>query len=304
MLVNRISRTDVHGFSGGFPLSAGRKQTEGRSRRNRHHLVRGTMKRVRPELEMQDPFVIPEDPQRFGETFVNCCRGAELSTLESMLAHPSMDTMIVNEQFILRVFSSACASARQDVIELLLSHPKYGSTFNGRVSLISWALVTFPNTTPQPSLSILSHPQMNFVTSRLSLIFCAMNTGNIPVVGEPLDIWKVICRFLCVLQLQILLPQHAEYQNTYISIKVVSPVCTQTSPSLSTFDFQDGHEVYFKMRRMTALQKLKNAYAQRQAIDVVALRFLYNGLLIPDSATPQTLIMDEGDIIDCVLMGD
>jgi len=64
---------------------------------------------------------------------------------------------------------------------------------------------------------------------------------------------------------------------------------------------QDGNEVYFKIKKQTALRKLMDAYCQRQGIDPNSIRFLYDGERIQVEQTPKELEMEDNDIIDAVL---
>eukprot|EP01112_Ceratiomyxa_fruticulosa_P024240 TRINITY_DN977_c0_g2_i1.p1 TRINITY_DN977_c0_g2~~TRINITY_DN977_c0_g2_i1.p1 ORF type:complete len:100 (-),score=18.01 TRINITY_DN977_c0_g2_i1:127-426(-) len=64
---------------------------------------------------------------------------------------------------------------------------------------------------------------------------------------------------------------------------------------------QDGGEVFFKIKRVTQLSKLMDAYCQRQGINPNSVRFLYDGQRIPNDRTPKDLEMDDNDVIDAVL---
>jgi len=64
---------------------------------------------------------------------------------------------------------------------------------------------------------------------------------------------------------------------------------------------QDGNEVYFKIKKQTALRKLMDAYCQRQGVDATSIRFLYDGQRIQAEQTPKELEMEDNDIIDAVL---
>ncbi len=63
----------------------------------------------------------------------------------------------------------------------------------------------------------------------------------------------------------------------------------------------DGQEVYFKIRRTTVLRKLINAYCQRKGQPSQAIRFLFDGQRIQDDATPESLGMENEDVIDALL---
>jgi small ubiquitin-related modifier len=64
---------------------------------------------------------------------------------------------------------------------------------------------------------------------------------------------------------------------------------------------QDGGEVFFKIKKTTALRKLIDAYCERQAISPASIRFLYDGQRIREEQTPKELDMEDNDIIDAVL---
>jgi small ubiquitin-related modifier len=78
----------------------------------------------------------------------------------------------------------------------------------------------------------------------------------------------------------------AEEKPKQLSLKVVS---------------QDGNEVYFKIKGTTPMRKLIETYCSRQAVSVSAIRFLYDGQRVQPDATPNSLDMEEDDIIDAVL---
>ncbi|KAH8090908.1 ubiquitin-related domain-containing protein [Filobasidium floriforme] len=63
----------------------------------------------------------------------------------------------------------------------------------------------------------------------------------------------------------------------------------------------DGNEVFFKIKRTTRLNKLKNAYAERVGKNVAAIRFFYDGNRVNDDDTPDSLDLEEGDSIEVAL---
>ena len=67
---------------------------------------------------------------------------------------------------------------------------------------------------------------------------------------------------------------------------------------------QDGTEVYFKIERNTALGWLMTVYAQRQGGTPDAYRFIFGGNRIVESATPDTLEMEDDDVIDAMVEQD
>jgi small ubiquitin-related modifier len=75
-------------------------------------------------------------------------------------------------------------------------------------------------------------------------------------------------------------------QSEHINLRVASP---------------DGGEVFFKIKKTTALKKLMDAYCEKQAIGTDSVRFLYDGQRVTADQTPLSLDMDDNDIIDAVL---
>ena len=64
---------------------------------------------------------------------------------------------------------------------------------------------------------------------------------------------------------------------------------------------QSGNEVFFKIKKTTPLRKLMTAYCGRNAISSEAVRFLYDGCRIQGDQTPESLGIDDNEIIDVVL---
>ena len=56
--------------------------------------------------------------------------------------------------------------------------------------------------------------------------------------------------------------------------------------------------IHFVIPPTTELKKVKNAYSQRSGIAVDHLRFLFNGRPIQEDHTPETLKMEQEDIIE------
>ncbi|OQW76796.1 MAG: hypothetical protein BVN35_05935 [Proteobacteria bacterium ST_bin11] len=72
----------------------------------------------------------------------------------------------------------------------------------------------------------------------------------------------------------------------FISLKVVS---------------SDGQEVHFKIRKATPLLKMMNAYCQRKCQSPTSIRFIFDGQRISDTATAESMNMEDGDTIDALL---
>jgi small ubiquitin-related modifier len=61
---------------------------------------------------------------------------------------------------------------------------------------------------------------------------------------------------------------------------------------------QDGNEIHFKVKKTTAMGKLKKSYAERVGVPVTNLRFLFDGRRIHDDESPKALEMKEEDVIE------
>jgi len=64
---------------------------------------------------------------------------------------------------------------------------------------------------------------------------------------------------------------------------------------------QNSSEVYFKLKRITPLQKLMDAYCTRQGLQASQVRFLFDGARVRGEQTPKELQMETDDMIDCVI---
>eukprot|EP01051_Picozoa_sp_SAG22_P009479 SAG22_NODE_794_length_7157_cov_3.169453_1_plen_312_part_00 len=64
---------------------------------------------------------------------------------------------------------------------------------------------------------------------------------------------------------------------------------------------QDGTEVFFKIKRKSALKKLMEVYVQRQGGTPEAFKFIFDGNRIVETATPDDLEMEDDDVIDAIL---
>eukprot|EP00804_Cyclotella_cryptica_P010466 CCRYP_012295-RA/>CCRYP_012295-RA protein AED:0.34 eAED:0.34 QI:0/-1/0/1/-1/1/1/0/305 len=64
---------------------------------------------------------------------------------------------------------------------------------------------------------------------------------------------------------------------------------------------QSGEETFFKVKRITKMAKIFNAYATRNGVDVKTLRFLLDAEPICHHATPLSLELEDQDQIDVVL---
>lgn len=61
---------------------------------------------------------------------------------------------------------------------------------------------------------------------------------------------------------------------------------------------QSENEVFFKIKRQTKLSKVFTAYCSRQSIERANVRFLLDGTRVQNNDTPESLDMEEGDMIE------
>merc|ERR1712137_1047291 len=64
---------------------------------------------------------------------------------------------------------------------------------------------------------------------------------------------------------------------------------------------QDGNEIFFKCKKTTPLQKLMNAFCNRQGVSMQSVRFLFDGQRLREQQTPSELDMEDGDVIDVMV---
>ena len=60
----------------------------------------------------------------------------------------------------------------------------------------------------------------------------------------------------------------------------------------------NGDEIYFLMKKTAKMEKLKITYSQRIGIHVFSLEFCFNGVRIMDDDTPESLEMEQDDVIE------
>jgi hypothetical protein len=65
-------------------------------------------------------------------------------------------------------------------------------------------------------------------------------------------------------------------------------------------DMNEG-ETFFKIKPTTKLSKVMEAFCQRHAMDRTGVRFLFEGSRIQDGDTPESLEMDDGDMIEAMI---
>jgi len=60
----------------------------------------------------------------------------------------------------------------------------------------------------------------------------------------------------------------------------------------------NNNEVFFKIKRSTKLEKLMNAFCERQGKQIQTVRFLFDGQRVRPEDSPDTLDMADGDTLE------
>ncbi|KAG5919433.1 hypothetical protein E4U61_000912 [Claviceps capensis] len=60
----------------------------------------------------------------------------------------------------------------------------------------------------------------------------------------------------------------------------------------------NNNDVYFKIKRSTKLEKLMNAFCERQGKVITSVRFLFDGSRVQPTDTPDALEMADGDTLE------
>jgi len=60
----------------------------------------------------------------------------------------------------------------------------------------------------------------------------------------------------------------------------------------------NNNEVFFKIKRSTKLEKLMNAFCERQGKQMSTVRFLFDGQRVRPEDSPDTLDMADGDTLE------
>ncbi|KAK5987662.1 Ubiquitin-like protein pmt3/smt3 [Cladobotryum mycophilum] len=60
----------------------------------------------------------------------------------------------------------------------------------------------------------------------------------------------------------------------------------------------NNNEVFFKIKRSTKLEKLMNAFCERQGKSMSSVRFLFDGTRVQPTDTPAELEMTDGDTLE------
>ncbi|MFI5864240.1 ubiquitin-like protein [Streptomyces sp. NPDC051546] len=64
---------------------------------------------------------------------------------------------------------------------------------------------------------------------------------------------------------------------------------------------QDGTEVHYKVRRTSTLAGLMHGHAQRLGTSATSVRFLFDGVRLRSSDTPESAELEEGSAIDALI---
>ena len=64
---------------------------------------------------------------------------------------------------------------------------------------------------------------------------------------------------------------------------------------------QSGEEMFFKVKKGTAMKKIMQAFADRKGVSLEVLRFTIDGTRVNAEDTPKMLEMEDGDQIDVLL---
>lgn len=63
---------------------------------------------------------------------------------------------------------------------------------------------------------------------------------------------------------------------------------------------QDGGVVQFKVKSTTKFIKIFKAYCQKKALDMAAVRFIFDGLRITENSTPADIGLENEDVIEAM----
>lgn len=62
-----------------------------------------------------------------------------------------------------------------------------------------------------------------------------------------------------------------------------------------------GAELSFKVRKTTPFSKVFDVFCQKKCHNRASMRFLFDGIRVPDTQTPEGLELEDGDSIDAVI---
>lgn len=64
----------------------------------------------------------------------------------------------------------------------------------------------------------------------------------------------------------------------------------------------DQSDLQFKLKKTTPFKRLMSAFCSKMELDRNAVRFMFDGSPIQESQTPADLDMEDGDVVDAMLM--
>jgi len=76
------------------------------------------------------------------------------------------------------------------------------------------------------------------------------------------------------------------------------PEAQAVSEHLNIKVTDNNNEVFFKIKRTTALKKLMDAFCERQGKAPNSVRFLFDGSRVQPTDSPETLDMQDGDTLE------
>ncbi|BFG29666.1 hypothetical protein CerSpe_159400 [Prunus speciosa] len=72
--------------------------------------------------------------------------------------------------------------------------------------------------------------------------------------------------------------------------------------TLFVHDHLGGNELVFRMKRSTQLWRLMIAYCDRKSVEFNSMRFVYEGVHLLSSQTPDESDLENGDVIHAILV--
>jgi small ubiquitin-related modifier len=77
--------------------------------------------------------------------------------------------------------------------------------------------------------------------------------------------------------------ENKSVENPFIKIKVLN---------------QEGNEIHYRLKMFSNLEKLKKSYSEQIGVPCSSLRFVFDGKRLSDTDTPNSLEMEDGDLIE------
>lgn len=82
-----------------------------------------------------------------------------------------------------------------------------------------------------------------------------------------------------------------DFTNLLSGWNVLSNILSITISGICSFLFQEGNEVFFRIKNNTQLKKLMTSYCERQSLDAKAIVFLFDGHRIKAEQTPEQVTL-------------